>query len=73
MHTTIGLVGVGRMGGALLPHLLAVAPVVAHDADPARADAVRASAARWTDDVDEVFRSATTLVTVLPGRRNSRR
>jgi len=69
MHTSIGLVGVGRMGGALLPHLLAVAPVVAHDADPTRADAVRAAGARWTDDVDEVFRSATTVVTVLPGPR----
>jgi 3-hydroxyisobutyrate dehydrogenase len=69
MHSTIGLVGVGRMGGALLPHLLSVAPVVAHDADPARAEAVRTAGAQWTDDVDEVFRSATTLVTVLPGPR----
>jgi 3-hydroxyisobutyrate dehydrogenase-like beta-hydroxyacid dehydrogenase len=69
MHSTIGLVGVGRMGGALLPHLLSVAPVVAHDADPARAEAVRTAGARWTDDVAEVFRSATTLVTVLPGPR----
>ncbi|PZF56187.1 hypothetical protein DEI92_15440 [Curtobacterium sp. MCBD17_034] len=65
--TSLGVVGIGRMGAALLPHLVALGPVLAHDIDPAREPDVLAAGARWAPTLAELLARVDVLVTVLPG------
>jgi 3-hydroxyisobutyrate dehydrogenase-like beta-hydroxyacid dehydrogenase len=63
----IGVIGVGRMGSALLPHLAGDGDVGAFDVDPARRIVVESAGARWFPDLDGLARSADVLLTALPG------
>jgi 3-hydroxyisobutyrate dehydrogenase-like beta-hydroxyacid dehydrogenase len=63
----LGIVGVGRMGGAMLPRLAAGRTVIAHDVVPSRCEPVRAAGARWSASLRELAEQCDVLVTTLPG------
>lgn len=66
--TTIGFVGVGRMGAPMCRNLVRAGyRVLASDTDPAREGIVRACGAGWFPVTADVARSADVLITVLPG------
>jgi 3-hydroxyisobutyrate dehydrogenase-like beta-hydroxyacid dehydrogenase len=63
----IGVVGLGRMGAAILPRLASTVRVEAHDIDAGRADQARRAGARWHADLRSLARGSDVFVTVLPG------
>jgi 3-hydroxyisobutyrate dehydrogenase len=63
----VGLVGVGRMGTAILARLSVQHTVLAHDAAPGRRSAVLAAGAEWVSDLRALGGRCTVLITVLPG------
>ncbi|MFL6056521.1 MAG: NAD(P)-dependent oxidoreductase [Actinoallomurus sp.] len=66
--TTIGFVGVGRMGTPMCRNLVRAGyRVMASDIDPAREEVVRACGAEWAPVTAEVAASADVLITMLPG------
>ncbi|MGN8050391.1 NAD(P)-dependent oxidoreductase [Curtobacterium sp. 22159] len=63
----IGIVGVGRMGSAVLRRLLGTGwTVAAHDLDPGRDSEVTRAGGRWCGDLVELVRWADVVLTVLP-------
>jgi 3-hydroxyisobutyrate dehydrogenase len=66
--TTIGVIGVGRMGLGVSGSLVrAGLEVVAGDRDRGRQQDVRAAGARWLGETAKVAAAADVLITVLPG------
>ena len=65
---TIAVIGVGRIGSALLPRLVAGGhAVTAVDIDPDRRSTVEQAGARWVTDVSDAVSSVDVVFTVLPG------
>lgn len=68
MDTTVGIIGVGRMGLAICARLTeAGASVLATDRRPEREAEARAAGARWAGRTAALLDAADVLVTVLPG------
>jgi 3-hydroxyisobutyrate dehydrogenase len=64
VHTSIAVLGVGRIGSALVERLVAAGhDVLAHDLEPDRRATVEAAGARWSPDIAD----AEIVVTALPG------
>jgi 3-hydroxyisobutyrate dehydrogenase-like beta-hydroxyacid dehydrogenase len=68
VDTTVGIIGVGRMGLPICARLSeAGVAVAATDRRPEREAAVRAAGARWAPGTPALVDAADVLVTVLPG------
>lgn len=68
MDTTVGIIGVGRMGVPICARLSeAGVPVVATDRRPEREAEACAAGARWVPGTSALLDAADVLVTVLPG------
>ncbi|MEJ3654853.1 NAD(P)-dependent oxidoreductase [Actinomycetes bacterium KLBMP 9759] len=68
MSITIGFIGIGRMGLPMCANLVAAGhEVVANDLRPERADAARASGARWAGSTAAAVADAEVVITMLPG------
>ena len=67
MAKTVGIVGLGRMGGAMAKNLIAAGfDVVGRDTDPARADALVAMGGQAADSPGAVAEAADCVMTSLP-------
>jgi L-threonate 2-dehydrogenase len=67
MTQAIGIVGLGQMGTAMATHLLAASyPVIGHDTNPARNDALRDLGGQPADTARDVAATADHLITSLP-------
>jgi 3-hydroxyisobutyrate dehydrogenase len=67
-QSTIGVIGVGRMGPGISRSLVGAGfDVVAGDRDGGREQVVRAAGARWLGETAQVAAAADVLITVLPG------
>lgn len=68
--TTIGLIGVGDMGSAMLPHLLEAGWAVrAVDTDPVRLDAAEAAGAHRATSPADAAHTADTVLTAIMSER----
>jgi len=66
MTETIGLVGLGNAGAALARGFSGQRPLVGHDLDPARAEAVSGCELEWMKSVVDVADKADTVLLSLP-------
>jgi 2-hydroxy-3-oxopropionate reductase len=67
MKQRIGIVGVGLMGGWLARHLLAAGyPVIAHDLDAAKVDAVVAAGGKKAASPDQIAAQVDIIILSLP-------
>ena len=67
MAKTVGIVGLGRMGGAMAKNLIAAGfAVVGRDTDPARADALAAAGGKVAESPRAVAEAADCVLTSLP-------
>ncbi|MHA1165501.1 MAG: NAD(P)-binding domain-containing protein, partial [Alphaproteobacteria bacterium] len=72
MTETIGLVGLGNAGAALARGFSGQRPLVGHDLDPARAEAVSGCELEWMKSVVDVADKADTVLLSLPRPEASR-
>ena len=71
---TVGIIGLGIMGGAFARNLLAANwRVVGYDVAPERWRALAKAGADIRSDAEEVAREASTLILSLPSADNSNR
>jgi 3-hydroxyisobutyrate dehydrogenase-like beta-hydroxyacid dehydrogenase len=67
MKQRVGIVGVGLMGGWLARHLLAAGfPVIAHDLDPAKVEAVVAAGGKKVAAPDQIASQVDVILLSLP-------
>lgn len=70
---TVGLIGLGNLGGPLANNLLATRhPLVVHSLARTEAEEFLARGARWADSAAELGAQADVVITVLPGPRQIR-
>lgn len=64
--TNVGMIGLGNAGAALSRALSGKFPLIGHDVNPARADAVAGLALEWTDSLDVLAARADVVLLSLP-------
>jgi 3-hydroxyisobutyrate dehydrogenase-like beta-hydroxyacid dehydrogenase len=70
MKHRVGFVGVGLMGGWLARHLLAAGyPVIAHDLDPAKVDAIVAAGGKKVASPEQIAAQVDVIILSLPNSK----
>jgi L-threonate 2-dehydrogenase len=64
---TVGMIGLGVLGSAIVPNLIrSGCPVVGHDIDPAKAEALAGEGMTVAASIHEVAKAAEVVITCLP-------